>query len=460
MKMRGEVMEGNPKEIIPTGIPSLDKALSGGFPRGSTVLLAGNPGTGKTHLAIHTLYNNMKRGLKGVYVSFAETKKQFYRNALQSGIDLSKMEGAGLFRFYDMLTVPKDELERMVTFMINDILEFKPSIIVFDSITVFGQMFGEVYLRSFLHSIIGRLVNAFDALAVLIDEIPYGEKRVGFGIEEFVVDGVIVLEMERTREVIRRYLTIPKMRGRPLRRSAYEYVITDEGIEVFAVPELEFTETEAPKSRFKTGIPGLDELLGGGLYEGSITLIAGPTGSGKTILALNIASNLTRSGRKVLYIAFEESTAALKDRLHKLGLAGDFEIISMVPEGRTPVEFYAFIKKLIEKEGFNVLVIDSLSAMKTHMDEKEFIKAVRYLQLLTKEEKVTFILTHVTGNTAQLTTTGFSTLVDNLLFLTYDVPKKVGECLKRHILVLKTRHSENDPTLRRFTIGKGGIRIE
>ncbi|WP_367883224.1 RAD55 family ATPase [Thermococcus peptonophilus] len=100
--------------------------------------------------------------------------------------------------------------------------------------------------------------------------------------------------------------------------------------------------------------------------------------------------------------------------------------------------------------------------MKAHMDEKEFIKAVRYLQLLAKERRVTFILTYVTGGSmTDLATTGFSTLVDNLLFLTYHVPKEAGKALKRYILVLKTRHSENDPTLREFTIGgEGGIKIE
>ncbi|MBP1911458.1 ATPase domain-containing protein [Thermococcus stetteri] len=447
-------------ELIPTGISSLDKALSGGFSRGSTILLSGNPGSGKTHLAIHVLYNNMKKGLKGVYVSFAETKKQFYRNALQSGIDLHKMEEAGLFKFYDMLTVPKEELEGMIAFLISDIVEFRPDIIVFDSITVFGQMFGEAHLRAFLHSIIGRLVNALDALAILIDEIPYGEKRVGFGLEEFVVDGVIILEIERTGEVIRRYLTVPKMRGRPLKRSAYEYVITEKGLEVLAIPELEFTEREALKSRFETGIPGLDGLLGGGIYEGSITLIAGPTGSGKTILALNLASNLSESGKKVLYIAYEESEAALKGTLSKLGLKDNFRIISMVPEGRTPVEYYSLIRELVERDGFDVLVIDSLSAMESHMEEKEFLKAVRYLQLLTKERGVTFILTYITGSTYRLATTGFSTLVDNLVFLSYNVPEKVGESLERYILVLKARRSKNDPTLRKFLIGEGGIRIE
>ncbi|ASJ02637.1 ATPase [Thermococcus profundus] len=446
--------------LIPTGIPSLDGALSGGFPRGSTILLAGNPGSGKTHLAVHILYNNMRRGLRGVYVSFAETKKQFYRNAHQSGIDLSKMEEAGLFKFYDMLTVPRDELEGMIAYLISDIVEFKPDIIVFDSVTVFGQMFGEAHLRSFLHSVIGRIVNALDSLAILIDEIPYGERRVGFGLEEFVVDGVIVLEMERMGEVIRRYLTIPKMRGRPLRRSAYEYVITEDGLEVLAIPELEFAEPEVLRSRLDTGVPGLDELLGGGLYEGSITLIAGPTGSGKTIMALNLASNLASSGKKVLYIAYEESLAALRDTLEKLGLKENFKIVSMIPEGRTPVEYYALIKGLVEKEGFDVLVIDSLSAMQTHMDKKEFIKAVRYLQLLTKEKGITFILTYITGGAYQLTSTGFSTLSDNLIFLTYEVPEKVGESLKRHILVLKARRSKNDPTLKNFIIGEGGIRIE
>ncbi len=78
-------------DIIPTGIESLDRALSGGFNRGSTVLIAGNPGIGKTHLMLHVLYNNMKRDLKGAYVSFAEIKGQFYEGALNQGIDLRMM---------------------------------------------------------------------------------------------------------------------------------------------------------------------------------------------------------------------------------------------------------------------------------------------------------------------------------------------------------------------------------
>jgi len=409
---------------------------------------------------LHVLYNNMMRGLRGAYISFAETKGQFYEGALNQGVDLKEMEEKGLFRFYDMLTLPREEFEDFVDYLVSDLVEWKPDIVVFDSITVFGQVFGEVHLRAFLHSIIGRLVNALNMLVFLIDEIPYDEKGIGFGIEEFVADGVIVLEMEKYGEIIRRYMRIPKMRNRPLERYSYEYVITENGIEVFTTPKLEFVEEEKIRERIRTDIPGFDDLLGQGFYEGSITLVAGPTGSGKTILALNIASNLSKAGRKVLYIAFEETVAGLRDTKEKLNLDGEFKILSLVPEAKTPVEYYVMIKSLVEKENAELLIIDSLSAMQAHMSDEEFTKAVRYLQLLAKERALTVLLTYTSGNEEKITTTGFSTLVDNLVFLSYRIPEEVGESLQRTVLVLKARRSENDPTLRRFTIGRGGIMIE
>ncbi len=125
---------------------------------------------------IHVLYNSMKRDLKGAYISFAETKGQFYEGALNQGIDLREMEERNLFRFYDMLTLPKEEFEDFVDYFVKDLVEWKLDIVVFDSITVFGQVFGEVHLRAFLHSTIGRLVNALNMLVFLIDEIPYDGK--------------------------------------------------------------------------------------------------------------------------------------------------------------------------------------------------------------------------------------------------------------------------------------------
>ncbi|ASJ10409.1 ATPase [Thermococcus sp. P6] len=448
-------------ELIPTGISGLDRALSGGFSRGTSVLIAGNPGTGKTHLAIHVLYNNMKRGLKGAYVSFAEGKNHFYQNALESGVDLEEMEKKGLFRFYDMLTLPKEEIKGFIDFLIEDIVEWKPDVIVFDSITVLGQVLGRVMLRLFLHSIVGRLVNALNSVAILIGEIPYGEKKVGFGMEEFVVDGVILLEMERKGEVIKRYLTIPKMRGRGITKSAYEYVITNSGIEVLPIPELKFTKKLLNSSeRISTGIKELDDLLGGGIYRGSLTMITGPTGSGKTILAFTIASAVAESGKNVLYVTFEESRGALLETMRKLDLKGAVDVVALVPEARTPLQYYVNIMNLVKERNAEVLVIDSISAMKWHMEEADFVKTLRYLQLIAKDTGLTLLLTHIGSNAMEMASTGFSTLVDGIIVLNYSLPRNVGESMRRHILVLKSRHSEHKTTLREFRIGKGGILIE
>lgn len=239
-------------------------------------------------------------------------------------------------------------------------------------------MFGEEYLCFFFYFIIGCLVNVFDVLVIFIDEIFYGEKRVGFGFEEFVVDGVIVFELERMGEVIRRYFMIFKMCGRLFKCVVYEYVIIDRGFEVFVIFEFEFIESEVLKFRFKIGIFGLDEFFGGGFYEGSIILIVGLMGLGKMILVFNFVFNLLKFGKKVFYIVYEESFVVLRDILEKFGFEENFRIVLMVLEGRIFVEYYVLIKDFIEKEGFDVFVIDFLLVMESYMDEKEFIKVVCY----------------------------------------------------------------------------------
>ncbi len=189
-------------------------------------------------------------------------------------------------------------------------------------------------------------------------------------------------------------------------------------------------------------------------------MIAGPTGSGKTILALTIASSIAKTGKKVLYVTFEESLGAIRETLEKLGLYEDISVVALIPEARTPVQYYATIRTLIEEKGAEVLVIDSLSAMQSHMDDRDFVKALRYLQLLTKERNITFIVTYTARSPDGLVSTGFSTLVDGIIILGYSLPSKAGDSMKRHLLVLKSRHSEHKPTLREFHIGAGGIIIE
>ncbi len=448
------------EDVIPSGIESLDRALNGGFPRGSTILIAGNPGTGKTHLCVHILYNNMRRGLKGVYVSFAENKAVFYRNAMKNGMNLAEMERKGLFKFYDMLTLSGENLEEFIRVLIEDLVAYRPDIVVFDSITVIGQMLGSARLRSFTHSIISRLVSALNMTAFVISEIPYGERKVGFGMEEFVADGVIVMEMEMLREATRRYMRIMKMRGRRIRRATYEYTITDEGIEVFLLPELRF-EGELPDNGpvyIPTGNEKLDEMLGGGLIKGSVTLIDGPPGSGKTVLSLSIASYNAMKGRKVLYITFEESGSQIEMTKRRLNMKGNFRVVSLVPEAGTPIEYYNLIKRLVKEEEAELLIIDSLSAMEANMHKEEFERAVRYIELFTKSSGITTIMTY--NLPLDRSNSGFSVIADNVIVLNYILPKRPGDTLKRTILILKSRRTMNDDRLHEFMIRPDGIIIE
>ncbi|WP_010478135.1 P-loop NTPase family protein [Thermococcus zilligii] len=139
---------------------------------------------------LNVLYN-----LKGAYISFAGTRRQFYGGAHNHGINLEEIEEKGLFGFYGMLTLPKEEFEDFVNCLITDLVDWKPDIVVFDFITVFGQVLGEIHLRAFPHSTIGGV-------------------RGGRGYSS--QPG--------------RYMRTPKMRSRALERYSYEYVITERGI--------------------------------------------------------------------------------------------------------------------------------------------------------------------------------------------------------------------------------------
>ena len=131
----------------------------------------------------------------------------------------------------------------------------------------------------------------------------------------------------------------------------------------------------------------------------------------------------------------------------------------MIPEAMTPLQYYALIKSFLEENSSEVLFIDSISAMQSHMEEADFIKALRYLQLLAKEKNITFLMTYIPRSSNSLPSAGFSTLMDSITVLDYELPRKPGEFMKRYLLVLKSRHSEHKAVLREFKITRGGIEI-
>ena len=450
-----------------TGIEFFDNSIvKKGFQEGSVILVAGEPGTGKTIFASQIVYNVMKKNKNNcIYVSFSENKTDYFKEMASIGMNFNDLENAGLFKFMDLVTVEPKVIENEIELIMKEIISTSPKFIIIDSVSALVQLMGKEKTRIFLHTTLGRFIKAIGSIVLLIAEKPYGENKIGYGIEEFVVDGVIVLKMEKVKEANRRILEIKKMRGKEIKRPQYEFVITDSGIEFLEVPELVMNEEESSTERITTGLPKLDELLDGGVFADSITLIAGQTGTGKTTLGLHFVIQNAIEGKNAVLISFEEQPGNLIRQARIYGLPIDkvldkkLTIYSWIPEAQTPVDFFIKIKKIIERKKPRVLVIDSLTSMRQKMDNIDLIKLLRYFQLLIKSQKIatymTLFLGEVKGNIIPLT--GVSTLADNIITLQYKIK---NEEVKRQMTIVKARGTKHSRLIQNYEINSKGVVIE
>ena len=179
----------------PVGIVELDEILGGGFPARSLILLSGNAGSGKTILSTQFLYNGaVKNGEKGVYVSFAENKDDYYRNMLSLGMDMRSLERKGLFKFMDMVTMHGEDALKIITEkIVKTTSELKAKRLVIDPMSALLQGMSAAETRTFLHTVLGKVTKSLGVTTMAIGEIPYGESKTGLGVEEFVADGIIFL---------------------------------------------------------------------------------------------------------------------------------------------------------------------------------------------------------------------------------------------------------------------------
>ncbi|MEM2715064.1 MAG: ATPase domain-containing protein [Candidatus Bathyarchaeia archaeon] len=298
---------------VPTGISGLDAVIGGGFPRGGLIVLAGNPGTGKTMFSASFLYNGIANyGERGIYASFAESKETFLSNMLELGFDFKRLEAEERFSFLDLMTAKEGAVSTTLEMIISEVSRIEAKRLVIDSFSALAQAFRETYeARIILHTILSRITKILGCTTILIVEVPYGEERVGLGIEEFVADGIILLKRSRLDGRILRDLEILKMRGMPTPET--QLVLTLKGgfkaFPPFKVKVIEkpcrFEPRPDTKKFFSTGSQDLDEMLGGGYPRGSLVLIE----IGEQIATLQYhlisaitAYNFTTQGRGVILI--------------------------------------------------------------------------------------------------------------------------------------------------------------
>ncbi len=218
----------------------------------------------------------------------------------------------------------------------------------------------------------------------------------------------------------------------------------------------------ASRERIGSGVESLDAMLHGGVYRDSITLVEGMAGIGKTTLCLHFLVAAAAKGERSLFVSFEESVGQIRRMLEGFGVDykrfGDkFGIESYVPEGLTPLQYYKLLRDLFEEYEPNVLAIDTITAMRHTLTERDFVVLMRYLQVLCKEKQLTVFLTSVLGTVAATRESGASTLADNILIMRY---RELKDRMTREIAVIKTRGSPHEKRVMPFEITDKGIVVQ
>jgi circadian clock protein KaiC len=458
----------DPLELMSTGIAGLDLVLNGGLERGSVVVLAGAPGTGKTILAQQICFAKATAAHKAVYyTTVSEPHTKLVRHlepfAFFDGESLgTTVEYIHLGSF--LVPRSEDGLEPLVSEIVRKTLEDEPAIVVVDSSKMLRDFADERQLRSALYSLTSRVAHT-DTVLLLVGE--YTPQELAGGIEFSLADGIIYLEYQPREPVDRRSLRVMKARGSSQRPGRHTFQITAAGIGVFPRIETLLPEgIEAIPGRIATGIPGLDPLMNGGPQATDATLIAGPSGVGKTIFGLRWIAHALEQGQRCLYVTFQDTPKQLTNMARSFGWdlaaeqAAGHLAICYVPMGELDLDVLASaIRSELAEHKVSRVVLDSFAELVFAARESERFPAfMRSLVGLIRAAGSASLVTSETADHGQADRSldGLMFLFDNVIHLRYiEEESGVGRALN----VAKMRNSRHETTLTSFTIADHGVTI-
>jgi circadian clock protein KaiC len=453
-----------------TGVPGLDDILLGGLAVGRIFLLEGSPGTGKTTMALSFLLQGAAAGERGLYITLSETEQELRAGAESHGWKLGK--DIEIFEVvppesvldsdqHQSLLYSSDlELGETTRVIFEAVERTKASRVVVDSLSEI-RLLAQSSLR-YRRQILA-LKHYFarhGSTVLLLDDLTADtlDKTV-----HSVAAGVIRLEeMTPDYGAERRRLRVIKYRAQSFRGGFHDFVIRHGGAHVF--PRLVAAEHRSnfTRNRVTSGIAGLDGLLGGGIEQGSSTLLLGPAGAGKSLITLQFVAQAIRSGGKAAMFIFDEELGLLFDRAKPLG----FDLAAMRDTGRllitqldaaelSPGEFSQTVRDAVQDGEVRTVVIDSLNGYQAAMPQENslILHMHELLQYCNRRGVSTFLTVAQHGMVGDMKTpVDVTYLADAVILLRFF---EAEGSVRRAMSVIKKRTGKHEDTIREFWINDG-----
>lgn len=465
-------------ERLRTGIRGFDQVALGGLPAGRCTLLSGTTGSGKTLFAVEFLARGITDfGQPGVFVTFEDSAAKIRQNWASLGFDVARWEAENSWAFVDASAYAGEETQVVGAYDLGALVaRIEHAIRQVGARRVSVDSLGAVFTRfqdvGVIRRELKRITAALDALGVTTVLTAERSAEYGsvsrYGVEEFVVDNVMVLRNVLAGERRRRTVELIKFRGAPHRTG--EWLFTIDPVDGFVVIPLAFVvpRAQASHTRVSIGNADIDDMIGGGLFQDAIALVTGPTGVGKTLTALKFADAALRDDSRCLLCTFDETGEQLARNAAGWGMdlegmeaSGLLRLISDFPELASLEDHFVRLRRAITEFEPTRLVIDTLSALGRIASPRSLLDFIIALGAVLRQRNVTTLFTlasSVTGASGVAPTVALdiASLTDVTIALRY--VERAGE-ISRAIAVLQTRGSAHDHRIREVTIDAAGLHV-